>query len=384
MPAIWRVERTRSDRFPFRIAIEQDGRVLFAVRAQSDWPAPGGQIFCLREHEHDPAEALDLVERVPIASVHRVGIKLAVVLDRPRRKRCEFLSLRRERKDGTGSYEQVFFRTETAIRAHRSRGRVELGNRVSIDVAIDLRERYPWRFPGARVTRRELPVGDYALLRSDAIVAVAERKSLENLLGDIGSIRALHQGMAELARQPRAAVVIEAQYGDFLDPARTRAWPASHVARVVAELAALHPRLPFVFAGNRKLANVWAERWFTAVAAELAAEQPLFVSDVIARYEPADGSAAEGLDERIRRAALVEISSPFRVAALRARFPDADPKRIARVLRALRREGRLRMDGQRRAAVWSRAGGEDAANPHPGDETDPDPAPSPDRRSIAR
>ena len=52
MPARWRVERTQSPRFPFRIAIEQDGRLLFAVRAQSDWPPPGGQIFCLREREH--------------------------------------------------------------------------------------------------------------------------------------------------------------------------------------------------------------------------------------------------------------------------------------------------------------------------------------------
>ncbi|HVP29432.1 MAG TPA: ERCC4 domain-containing protein [Myxococcota bacterium] len=359
MPARWRVERTQSPRFPFRISIEQDGRVLFAVRAQSDWPAPGGQIFCLREREHDPGEALDLVDSVPIASLHRVGVKLAVVLDRPRRKRCEFLSLVRERKDGSGSYEQVFFRTETAIRAHRSRGRVELVRREVLDIAIDLRERYPWRFPGARVTRRELAVGDYALLRDDAVVAVAERKSLENLLGDIGAIRALHQSMAELARQPRAAVVIEAQYGDVLDPARTRAWPPNHVARVVAELAALHPRLPFVFAGNRKLANVWTERWFGAVAADLAAGQPLFVSDVVARYESAEPQAG-GLDERIRRAALSELASPFRAGELRALVPEAEPQRVARVLQGLRREGRMRMDGARGGARWSRVSGDDA------------------------
>jgi hypothetical protein len=360
MPARWRVERTQSPRFPFRIAIEQDGRLLFAVRAQSEWPPPGGQIFCLREREHDPGEALELVETVPIASLHRVGVKLAVVLDRPRRKRCEFLSLRRERKDGSGSYEQVFFRTESAVRAHRSRGRVELVGRHALEIAIDLRERYPWRFPGARVSRRELPVGDYALLHDGAIVAVAERKSLENLLSDIGAIRALHQGMAELARQPRAAVVVEAQYADLLDPSRTGAWPPNHVARVAAELAALHPRLPFVFAGNRKLANVWTERWFAAVAADLAADAPLFVSDVLARYEPAEATARAGLDERIRRAALVEVASPFRVGELRALVPGADALRVARVLRALRREGRLRLDGTRGGARWSRTstGGE--------------------------
>jgi hypothetical protein len=205
------------------------------------------------------------------------------------------------------------------------------------------------------VTRRDLPVGDYALLRDDAIVAIAERKSFDNLLSDIGAIRALHQSMAELARQPRAAVVIEAQYGDVLDPARTRDWPPAHVTRVVAELAALHPRLPFVFAGNRKLANVWTECWFGAVAADLAAGEPLFVADVVARYESAVPATAGGLDERLRRAALHRLTSPFRVAELRSIVPEADAGRVARVLRALRSEGRLRMDGAGRGARWSRA-----------------------------
>jgi hypothetical protein len=34
MPTIWLVERTHSRRFPFRVSIEQDGRVVLAVRAQ--------------------------------------------------------------------------------------------------------------------------------------------------------------------------------------------------------------------------------------------------------------------------------------------------------------------------------------------------------------
>ena len=116
MDATFRVERTQSPRFPFRIALEQDGRVLFAVRAQSDWPAPGGQIFCLREREHDPTEPLEPLEKVRVATLKRVGARLVVVLDRPQRKRCEFLVVRKERKDGAGTYEQVFFRTESALR----------------------------------------------------------------------------------------------------------------------------------------------------------------------------------------------------------------------------------------------------------------------------
>jgi len=352
VPASWRVERAGSARFPFRIAIEQDGRLLFAVRAQSAWPAPGGQIFCLREREHDPDEALELLETVPIAALARVGAKLSVTLDRPSRKRCEFLVVTKRRKDGAGSYEQVFFRTESAIRAHRSRGRVELAAPPELDVVIDLQERYPWRFPGARVTRRRLATGDYALVRGEEQLAVVERKTLANLLGDIGALRALHQGLAELASQKRAALVVEAQYADFLDPERTRPWPPAHVARVLAEIAALHPRLPIVFAGNRKLANHWALRWFGAVSADVSKSAPLFVSDVLARWEgPAPGG---GLDRRIREAALLGLSSPFRAGELRESVPGASVRRVSRVLNTLRREGRLRCTGRGPAAAWER------------------------------
>jgi hypothetical protein len=293
MGGLWRVERTANARFPFRIALEQDGRLLFAVRAQSAWPAPGAQIFCLREREHDPAEALEPVESVPIAALARVGAKLSVALDRPRRKRCEFLVVTKARKDGRGSFEQVFFRTESAVRAHRSRGRVELSAQAELDLVIDVREKYPWRFPGARIERRPLAAGDYALVAGEALLAVVERKTFANLLGDIGALRSLHQRLAELASQPRAALVIEAQYADFLDAERVRPWPPAHVARVLAEIAAIHPRLPLVFAGNRKLANHWALGWFTAVAADHAKAAPLFVSDVLARWDgPQTASSA--------------------------------------------------------------------------------------------
>ena len=261
-PAFWIVERARSRRFPVRITIEQGGRLLLAVRAQSAWPGPGQQVFCLRERELDPAEPLEPLERVPVANLSRVGRKLAVVLDRPSRKRCELLTVAKPYQDGDGSYEQIFFRTESGIRAHRSRARVELKAAAGpLHVAIDSAERYPWRFPGATVVRRKLRAGDYALLTDDRVSAVVERKSFDNLLGDIGAIQALHGVCADLASHPRAALVVEAQYGDFLDERKVRGrWPVAHLARVLAELSALHPALPIIYAGNRKLANLWAER----------------------------------------------------------------------------------------------------------------------------
>lgn len=349
------MERTASRRFPFRVSIEQGGRLVAAFRAQAAWPGPGQQVFCLREDALDPAEPLEEAERVAVAHLARVGRKLTVVLDRPTRKRCEFLVVRKERRDGSGSYEQVFFRTESGIRAHRSRTRVELKGRPTepLHIVVDSAERYAWRFPGAVVVRRQLAVGDYALLMGERVAAVVERKSFDNLLSDLGAIQALHLELADLASHAAAAFVIEAHYADFLDPARVRGrWPPAHLARVLGEIAALHPRLPMVFAGNRKLANIWTERFFQAVAAGAAAPVLELPLEVAARYDP--GPRGPGVDAAVREAVLGGLPQEFSIADLVARFPAVAPARLRRVLAQLQREGRVRRRGMGRGTRWVR------------------------------
>jgi hypothetical protein len=354
--AIWRVERTANPRFPFRISIEQHGRKVLAVRAKAAWPGPGQNIFCLREHEFDPGEPLELIEHVPLVSLNRIGRKVAVVLDRPLRKRCEFLAIEKTRRDGSGAYEQVFFRTESAIRAHRSRTRVELrAAPVSLTVVIDSAERYPWAFRGASVSRRKLAVGDYGLMLDGQLAAVVERKSFDNLLGDVGALQALHHQLADLATMPASAMVIEADYRDFLDASRLAGrWPVSHLARVLAELAALHPRLPIVYAGNRKTANAWTHQFFLALASRQIAPSPQLVLETVARYDPMP--RAEGIDERIRRTVLSGIATPFTGVALAERLPDVETKRIRRVLDQLRRDGLITRHGRGRGASWDLLG----------------------------
>lgn len=354
MPALWTIQRTQDARFPFRIAVEQHGRVLFAVRATERWPGAGSQVFCLREREADPGEALEEVERVPVAHVARLGRKLSVTLDRPQRKRCEFLILEKPRKDG-GTYEQVFFRTEAAVRAHRSSSHAELGRHSGLRVVIDSAERYPWTFAGAETTRRRLPVGDYALLHEERPVAIVERKTLDNLLGDLAELKGLHQQLAELAAWPHAALVIEAQYADFGNPAKIGRWSAAHLLRVLGELPVLFPSVQCVFAGNRKLANVWAQRWFAAVHAALLQPRLPMVAEAAARYhaQPADG----GLDTRIRLAVLQKLPDRFEIALLRRQFPDVPPARLKRVIERLRSEGRLRAEGHGRGTRWCRTAG---------------------------
>ena len=353
MNATWIVERTKSRRFPYRIAIEQAGRLVLAVRAQGKWPGPGAQIFCLREMELDPAEALEPVERVGVVHLTRVGRKLTVALDRGSRKRCEFLVVHKPRQDGPGEYEQIFFRTETGIRAHRSRSRVELRAPDSngLRVVIDSGERYPWRFPGAEVERRKLAVGDYALLDGERVAAAVERKSFDNLLGDIGLIQVLHQHLADLASHPAAALVIEADYRDFLDPARLAGrWPASHTARVLAELTALHPTLPVIYAGNRKLANLWTWRFFRAVVASRAQPESQLALDVARHFDPSPREP--GLGERVREV-ILRLPAPFRFADLAASFPEAKPTQLRRILEQMRQAGRLQRIGVGRGTRWA-------------------------------
>lgn len=353
MSALWIVQHTGDARLPVRIVIEQDGQVLFAVRAKAVWPGAGTQVFCLREREFDPAQVQGEVERVPVAHLARLGRKLSITLDRAQRKRCEFLILEKPRKDGAGVYEQVFFRTELAVRAHRTSKRAELTVRAgeNLHVVIDSSERYPWSFPGASVLRRKLPVGDYALILDERPQALVERKTLPNLLADLSQLKGLHQQLAELAAWPHAALVIEAQYADFADPARIGQWPAAHLLRVLGELPALFPNVQCVFAGNRKLANVWAQRWFAAVQAAVLQPRLPQVAEPAARYAPTAGA---GMDVRIRHAVLRELPDGFEIALLRRQFPDIGHARIKRVIDELRAEGRLCSAGCGRGTRWWR------------------------------
>lgn len=358
MTAHWIVERTVHPRFPYRVRIEQDGRTLLAVRTKDLWPGPGANIFCLRETAFDPAEPLEPVERVPVAHVARLGRKLAVVLDRANRKRCEFLKVDKPTADG-GTREHIYFRTESGMRAHRTSGRVELVPVTAIDVVVDAAERYPWTFPGSRTTRRRLPVGDYALAQGERLVAIVERKSLGNFLMNVAEIKGLHQQMTELGGYGRSAVVVEAQYADLGKQGLVGRWPPSHLLRVVGELAAMHPKVPVVFAGNRKLANVWTQRFFAALAAAEREPAPAIVSEPLARYEPAplDG----GTDVAVRVALLTGLPDGFAFDALRASFPGVPDGRLRRVLSRVRDEGRLRREGAGLAARWYRT----AAAPPP-------------------
>lgn len=265
---LWVVQRCASDRFPFRLQVLRRGAPWLVLRTQDRWPAANRNIFCLREQELPEAgEVLEEVERVPIVALHRRGPRLSVVLDRKRCKRCDFLFLTRAyKRQPDKTYEQIFWVTEKSLRQRRPSRKLSLG-RGSGDftVRISSNERYPWRFPGTATERGSLPVGDYALVDGAQILAVVERKTMDNLLAEFGTMQALHQQAAELTGHEQHALVVEAPYADFLNPRKVHHYNGAFCGKALAELYALHPGLRLVFCTNRKMANEWARRYFAAV-----------------------------------------------------------------------------------------------------------------------
>ncbi len=99
--------------------------------------------------------------------------------------------------------------------------------------------------------RAALPAGDYGVRVGDRLVAVVERKALENLSSGLsdGSLAFQLQKLAEI---PTAAVVVEGRYPALLDHAQA---PASFLADVLARLQVRYLEVQIVFADSRKYAE---------------------------------------------------------------------------------------------------------------------------------
>ena len=264
----WILERCANERFPYRLQIQKAGKPWLIFRAQDRWPAAGKNIFCLREEEPPSSgEIVEKVEEVPILAFHERGSRISVILDRKRYKRCDFLFLSKPyKRNSAESYEQIFWLTQRSIEQHRPSAKLirrTTSHDITIRVSSD--ERYPWRFARAHTERGPLPIGDYALMSGDDIVALVERKTFENVLSDFGIMPVFHQRLAELTTYEYHALVIEALYADFLNPKKVHYYSAGFCARAIGELYTFHPRLNLVFCANRKIANEWTWHYFSAI-----------------------------------------------------------------------------------------------------------------------
>jgi hypothetical protein len=341
------------------------GPIVLATR--EPWPV-AKDLFCA-ELDAWPADA-DEVERVPVASCRRVGASVQLVLDRAQRRRSLFVWTTK------GGRPIVFWRSERSMRATRPGVRAPTARGLDgpLEVVVDLRERYGWRFQNLPVTleRRRLPVGDYAVFEGERLVAVVERKKLEEFAG--AAVRGrLQLQLAELATMPRAVVIIEGRLSQLLkgDLKARPGW----LLNLLAALQAAFPSVPLLFAESGPLAADLAYRWLSAslrlARAQAAGEAvEVVLGAALGAPSPNDPGpppadaplfAASGPVHVMRDATTADRTGRQRDALARARAGEPltvkehavrhgiDPATAARDLRELEADGALRAEGQRRS-----------------------------------
>lgn len=158
--------------------------------------------------------------------------------------------------------------TRPGVRVPRRRAAGQTDD--ELEILIDTRERYPYKFAGkqAAATRRALSAGDYAVELDGELVAAVERKSLPDLANTLidGGLNFL---LAELAALPRAAVVVEDRYSGVFKLERV---PAGFVAELLAAVQVRYPNVPVLFCESRPLAEEWVFRFLGAALAQARAD----------------------------------------------------------------------------------------------------------------
>ncbi|MCX7991513.1 MAG: ERCC4 domain-containing protein [Proteobacteria bacterium] len=284
MNLLYILESVNNPKFPYRLTIRHGNEIVLALRVQDKWPGQKGHIFCLREEKREFELPVEEIERVSVVSLKRFGKRLSLVLDRPKNKRCDFLFLTKKYKNKEGEYEQIFWRTQKILKENRPKVKITTYRSGVLNVIIDSNERYPWKFPNSNVEKSKLPIGDYALKGQNEILAVVERKTFDNILAEFGRMAIFHQQLGELSVYKHSALVIEANYADFLKVDKLKFYNPNFAVKAIAELYALHPRLTIVFAGNRKLANEWTLRFFSAVLSHENDVPHDKVSEIVNRF----------------------------------------------------------------------------------------------------
>jgi hypothetical protein len=342
------------------------GPLVLATR--EPWPV-AKDLFCA-ELDAWPADAEE-VERVPVASCRRVGASVQLVLDRGQRRRSMFVWTTK------GGRSIVFWRSERSMRATRPGVRAPTARGLDgpLEIVVDGRERYGWRFQNLPVTleRRRLPAGDYAVFEEERLVAVVERKKLEEFAGAAIQGR-LQLQLAELATMPRAVVIIEGRLSQLLkgDLKARPGW----LLNLVAALQAAFPSVPLLFAESGPLAADLAYRWLSAslrLARAQAAGEAVDVvlsaalgvafpredpapipgaAPLFAALGPVDVRRADTSADRAGRQhdalARARAGEPLTVKEHAIRH-GVDPATAARDLRDLEADGALRAEGQRRS-----------------------------------
>ncbi|MBR7838153.1 ERCC4 domain-containing protein [Actinospica durhamensis] len=261
------VNPNTSSSLPFLLLVPYGEGLLLASAGK--WPRERS-IFCMELPSRCWPRSPDLVDRSRVLACERRGASIDVVLDRPVRNRSQlvFTTCR--------GREMIFWQSPQARVRYPERSVVPASTAAGLsglEIIVDTREKdgYDFAYQPVRLVRHRLACGDYGVVHDGRLVAAVERKSLPDLAGSLANHR-LEYALAELAALPRAAVVIEEDYGQLF------ALEHSREARIADRLARLQVRyqsVPIIFLGTRGLAQEWIYRFLGAarqwVVDELAA-----------------------------------------------------------------------------------------------------------------
>ena len=251
-----------ASRLPFLIWLPIDGGLV--LKARDTWPR-SARVFCSAESSQWD-ESAGVVEVAEVALCRRRGAAIDLVLNRPQLARSQFVFTTARGRPA------VWWQTQKTVQAANPGARIPRGRAPQqLIIAVDTREKYGWKFAGRDVTveRRALPGGDYGVVQGNAVVAVVERKTLENLATSLSDGSLVFQ-LQRLVECKRAAVVVE---GDYPDLFRTQPGRGSWLADMLGRLMVRYPEVPIVFAGSRKFAEEWTYRFFGAAIGDVTASE---------------------------------------------------------------------------------------------------------------
>jgi hypothetical protein len=253
-------------RLPYLLQLPLEGGLL--LKAREPWPLTA-RVYCHRFDGAWPRE-VEILEQTPVVLCRRRGAAIDLVLDRQRLARSQFVFTQVKGR------EAVFWQTQKTARAANPGGRIPRRRSLTeeaVTIAVDTRERYPYRFAqqGAETVRATVSAGDYAVQAADgSVLAAVERKSLENLAATLsdGTLAFQLQRLAELSL---AAVVVEARYSALYKLEHVNgSWLADQLAR----LEVRYPEVHLVFADSRRFAEEWTYRFLSTALADAPDPSP--------------------------------------------------------------------------------------------------------------
>ncbi len=248
----------RGSRLGYLVRLPIDGGLV--LKARQAWPREA-RVFC--SDEGTPwDETGGIVDEAEVVLCRRRGAAIDLVLARPQHARSQFVFTQARGRPA------VWWQTQKTAQAANPGARIPRGRSAGpLAIAIDTREKYGWRFAARSLTveRRALPAGDYAALDGDRVVALVERKTLENLATSLSDGGLAFQMQRLAAQGAPAAVVVE---GDYPDLFRTQPGRGSWLADLLGRLAFRYPEVPIIFAGSRRFAEEWSYRFLGAASGD--------------------------------------------------------------------------------------------------------------------